>query len=75
MSLKYEPSSEPFHNSARKLFFTRNPLLGSLPPPPLFDVIYRIPEASMRLARDDRQAALWYKSERKKMVPSLPLHF
>ncbi|KAJ1469787.1 hypothetical protein T484DRAFT_2133442 [Baffinella frigidus] len=45
---------------------------GSLPAPPLFDVIYRIPEASMRLARDDRQAALWYKSERKKMDAGEP---
>jgi len=34
--------------------------------PPLYDVVYRIPEASLKLARDDRQAGLWYKNERKK---------
>ena len=32
---------------------------------PLFDVVYRIPEASLRLARDDRQAGLYYKNVRK----------
>ena len=33
--------------------------------PPLYDVVYRIPEASLKLARDDRQAGLWYRQERK----------
>mmetsp|Transcript_31391 Transcript_31391/g.74027 ORF Transcript_31391/g.74027 Transcript_31391/m.74027 type:complete len:254 (-) Transcript_31391:304-1065(-) len=32
--------------------------------PPLYDVVYRIPEASLKLARDDRQAGLWYKQAR-----------
>ena len=34
--------------------------------PPLFDVVYRIPEASLKLARDDRQAGLWYRKERQR---------
>jgi hypothetical protein len=39
-----------------------------LPAPPLFDVVYRIPEASLKLARDDRQAGLHYKKQRQAMV-------
>ncbi len=39
---------------------------GTLTKPPLFDVVYRIPEASLKLARDDRQAGLWYKRERQR---------
>ncbi|MGB1591804.1 MAG: hypothetical protein ACPIOQ_03550, partial [Promethearchaeia archaeon] len=35
-----------------------------LPAEPLFDVVYRIPEASLKLARDDRQANLYYKRVR-----------
>lgn len=41
-----------------------------LPAPPLFDVVYRIPEASLKLARDDRQAGLHYKKQRQAMVLS-----
>jgi hypothetical protein len=44
-------------------------LTGSAAPqwrkPLLYDVVYRIPEPSLKLARDDRQAALWYREERK----------
>ena len=39
----------------------------SLPAPPLFDVVYRIPEASLKLARDDRQAGLYYMKQRVQM--------
>jgi len=39
--------------------------------PPLYDVVYRIPEASLKLARDDRQAGLWYKNERKKEMSGI----
>ena len=45
----------------------------NLPPPPLFDVVYRIPEASLKLARDDRQAGLHYMQQRKKMFSGEPL--
>lgn len=40
----------------------------SLNAPPLFDVVYRIPEASLKLARDDRQAGLHYMQQRQKML-------
>lgn len=39
--------------------------------PPLYDVVYRIPEASLKLARDDRQAGLWYKKERVKELSGI----
>jgi hypothetical protein len=48
---------------------TAEHILSSTPEwkkPPLYDVVYRIPEASLKLARDDRQAGLWYREERKK---------
>lgn len=40
----------------------------SLPAPPLFDVVYRIPEASLKLGRDDRQAGLYYMKQRQLML-------
>ena len=40
----------------------------SLPAPPLFDVVYRIPEASLKLGRDDRQAGLYYKKQRQNVL-------
>ncbi len=52
-------------NTARH---TAEHILSSTPEwkkPPLYDVVYRIPEASLKLARDDRQAGLWYREERK----------
>jgi len=39
-----------------------------LPSAPLYDVVFRIPEASLKLARDDRQAGLWYMAERQKYI-------
>lgn len=46
---------------------TAEQILSSSPwkKPALYDVVYRIPEASLKLARDDRQAGLWYREERK----------
>ena len=40
----------------------------SLPAPPLFDVVYRIPEASLKLGRDDRQAGLYYMKQRQNVL-------
>lgn len=55
------------HNTANSILEDENPGLPSLhlPTEPLFDVVYRIPEASLRLARDDRQAGLYYKNVRR----------
>jgi len=39
-----------------------------LPAAPLYDVVMRIPEPSLKLMRDDRQAKLWYMEERNKLV-------
>lgn len=39
--------------------------------PPLYDVVYRIPEASLKLARDDRQAGLWYMEQRRKEMAGI----
>ena len=56
---------------------TANNILGSTAggtpwvKPPLFDIVYRIPDASLKLARDDRQAGLWYMQERKKAESGL----
>eukprot|EP00286_Rhodomonas_abbreviata_P028871 CAMPEP_0181313004 /NCGR_PEP_ID=MMETSP1101-20121128/14009_1 /TAXON_ID=46948 /ORGANISM="Rhodomonas abbreviata, Strain Caron Lab Isolate" /LENGTH=259 /DNA_ID=CAMNT_0023419913 /DNA_START=93 /DNA_END=872 /DNA_ORIENTATION=- len=53
-------SNQRAHNTASQI------LNSSVSPtkPPLYDVVYRIPEASLKLARDDRQAGLWYKEAR-----------
>jgi hypothetical protein len=40
----------------------------SLPAAPLYDVVTRIPQPSLKLERDDRQAKLWYMEERAKML-------
>ena len=63
---------------ARKMAFnTANSILHegeeslpdlNLPRPPLFDVVYRIPEASLKLARDDRQAGRYYMKQREKII-------
>jgi len=63
---------------ARKMAFnTANSILNegeealpdlNLPRPPLFDVVYRIPEASLKLARDDRQAGRYYMKQREKII-------
>jgi hypothetical protein len=71
-----EKRSAAFHAGNQVLGNTggeAEPFDGKIPAPPLFDVIYRIPEASLRLARDDRQAANWYKSERRKLERGEPL--
>ena len=39
-----------------------------LPAAPLYDVVTRVPEASLKLQRDDRQAGMWYMQERRKLV-------
>mmetsp|Transcript_35574 Transcript_35574/g.69678 ORF Transcript_35574/g.69678 Transcript_35574/m.69678 type:complete len:253 (+) Transcript_35574:214-972(+) len=50
--------------SAAQILANTRPQRPELAKPPLYDVVYRIPEASLKLARDDRQAGLWYRSER-----------
>jgi hypothetical protein len=40
----------------------------SLPAAPLYDVVTRIPQPSLKLERDDRQAKLWYMEERAKLL-------
>jgi len=52
--------------TASQILENTSPTKLGLTKPPLYDVVYRIPEASLKLARDDRQAGLWYKAERKK---------
>lgn len=39
-----------------------------LPAAPLYDVVTRVPEPSLKLGRDDRQAGLWYIQERQKLI-------
>lgn len=41
-----------------------------LPAAPLYDVVMRVPEPSLKLSRDDRQAGLWYVKERQKLIES-----
>uniref|UniRef100_A0A7S0MCX8 Uncharacterized protein n=1 Tax=Cryptomonas curvata TaxID=233186 RepID=A0A7S0MCX8_9CRYP len=63
--LKEVTSKAMARDTARQ---TAEHILSSTPEwkkPPLYDVVYRIPEASLKLARDDRQAGLWYREERK----------
>ena len=49
------------HQTAEQILSSNN----TWKKPALYDVVYRIPEASLKLARDDRQAGLWYREERK----------
>jgi hypothetical protein len=62
--LKHGKAQEMARDTAHK---TAEQILSSntWKKPALYDVVYRIPDASLKLARDDRQAGLWYKEERK----------
>ena len=53
-------------STASTILQTYSPV--KLPAPPLYDVVMRIPEPSLKLMRDDRQAKLWYMQERSKLV-------
>jgi hypothetical protein len=54
------------HLSATQILQQANATV--VPAAPLFDIVYRIPEASLRLARDDRQAKFYYQTERIKAM-------
>ena len=53
-------------STASTILQTYSPV--KLPAAPLFDVVMRIPQPSLKLMRDDRQAKLWYMEERSKLV-------
>lgn len=57
------------HNTANQIIDNGSTLRDmSLTAEPLFDVVYRIPEASLKLARDDRQAGRYYMKQREHMI-------
>ena len=57
------------HNTAYQIMDTGSTLRDlSLTAEPLFDVVFRIPEASLKLSRDDRQAGLYYMKQREQMM-------
>uniref|UniRef100_A0A6U4J839 Uncharacterized protein n=1 Tax=Hemiselmis andersenii TaxID=464988 RepID=A0A6U4J839_HEMAN len=57
--------------TADQILANTSPTKAGLAKPPLYDVVYRIPEASLKLARDDRQAGLWYRNERIKAMKGI----
>jgi hypothetical protein len=53
-------------STATSILQTYRPV--ALPAAPLYDVVMRIPQPSLKLERDDRQAKLWYMEERAKLL-------